>query len=79
MASSERTIERARLLARLAAERADLLEQLIGRDERTLTESLIFGDWTVKDLLAHIAAWDRMAASGQSSWQQSSNGCIRRR
>ena len=59
MASSERTIEPAQLLARLAAERAGLLEQLIGLDERTLTESPVFDDWTVKDLLAHIVAWDR--------------------
>ena len=59
MASNERTIERAQLLARLAAERAGLLERLVGLDERELIESLIFDDWTVKDLLAHIAAWDR--------------------
>lgn len=59
MESNGRKIERARLLARLAAERAGLLEQLIGLDEKTLTESLIFDGWTLKDLLAHIAAWDR--------------------
>jgi hypothetical protein len=46
-------------LACLAAERAGLLEQLIGLDERTLTEKPVFDGWTVKDLLAHIAAWDR--------------------
>ena len=59
MASNGHKIERTQLLARLAAERARLLEQLIGLDERTLTEPLIFDDWTVKDLLAHVAAWDR--------------------
>jgi len=37
MASIERTIERAQLLARLAAERAGLLEQLIGLEEEMLT------------------------------------------
>ena len=47
------------LLARLAAERAGLLEQLLGLDERTLTCVPLFGDWTVKDLLAHQAAWNR--------------------
>ena len=56
MANSEKTIERARLLARLAAERAGLLEQLIGLDETALTGSPILGDWTIKDLRAHIAA-----------------------
>ena len=50
---------RQHLLARLAAERAGLLEQLIGLDERALTEVPVLDDWTAKDLLAHIAAWDR--------------------
>jgi len=50
---------RQHLLARLAAERAGLLEQLIGLEERMLTEVPVLDSWTVKDLLAHIAAWDR--------------------
>jgi len=50
---------RRHLLAHLAAERAGLLEQLIGLDERTLTEVPVLNGWTIKDLLAHIAAWDR--------------------
>jgi len=50
---------RAGLLAHLAAERTNLLEQIIGLDERTLSVSPVFEDWTAKDLLAHIAAWDR--------------------
>lgn len=48
------------LLARLAAERAGLLWQIIGLDEKTLTESPVFDDWTAKDLLAHVAAWDEV-------------------
>ncbi len=50
---------RLHLLARLAAERAGLLWQIIGLDEKTLTESPVFDDWTAKDLLAHVAWWDR--------------------
>jgi uncharacterized damage-inducible protein DinB/predicted RNase H-like HicB family nuclease len=50
------------LLARLAAERAGLLWQFIGLDERELTESPVFGDWTAKDLLAHVASWDELSA-----------------
>jgi uncharacterized damage-inducible protein DinB/predicted RNase H-like HicB family nuclease len=52
---------RCHLLARLAAERARLLEQVTGLDEKTLTESPVLDDWTARDLLAHIAAWDRWA------------------
>jgi predicted RNase H-like HicB family nuclease/uncharacterized damage-inducible protein DinB len=48
-------------LARLTDERARLLEQVMGLDEKTLTGSPVIDDWTAKDLLAHIAAWDRWA------------------
>jgi predicted RNase H-like HicB family nuclease/uncharacterized damage-inducible protein DinB len=47
------------LLARLAAERTGLLVEFLGLDERALTEVRALGDWTVKDILAHVAAWDR--------------------
>jgi uncharacterized damage-inducible protein DinB/predicted RNase H-like HicB family nuclease len=49
---------RARLLTRLAIERAGLLAQLTGLDERILSETAVLDSWTVKDLLAHVAAWD---------------------
>jgi hypothetical protein len=49
------------LLAGLAAERAELLWQVLDVDERALSELPVLeqDDWTVKDLLAHISAWDR--------------------
>jgi uncharacterized damage-inducible protein DinB len=50
------------LLAHLASERAGLLRQIIGLDEGTLTGTSVFDDWTAKDLLAHIAAWDEIHA-----------------
>ncbi|MBC7234062.1 MAG: DinB family protein [Chloroflexi bacterium] len=49
---------RAHLLAHLASERAKLWQLLVGLDEETLTQHPVFADWTAKDLLAHIAAWD---------------------
>jgi len=45
-------------LARLAAERAGLLAQALYLDEGTLTGEIVRGEWTVRDILAHIAAWD---------------------
>jgi hypothetical protein len=39
--------------------RRALLEQLQGLSEETLSNDIVFGDWTIKDLLAHIAFWDR--------------------
>jgi uncharacterized damage-inducible protein DinB/predicted RNase H-like HicB family nuclease len=50
---------RRHLLARLAAERAGLMQQLLGLDYHSLTEIAVTGGWSVKDVLAHIAAWDR--------------------
>ena len=50
---------RRHLLARLATERAGLLWQLMGLDGEALTEAPVLDDWTVKDVLVHIAAWDR--------------------
>jgi uncharacterized damage-inducible protein DinB len=53
---------RARLLLSLATERANLLWQLVGLDEGTLTGPPVFDDWTAKDLLTHVAAWDEVSA-----------------
>src|SRR5262249_1746554 len=50
------------LLARMAAERAALLWELVGLDEATLTRWPVFEDYSAKDLLAHIAAWDELFA-----------------
>ena len=47
------------LLARLAIERAGLLAQLLGLGVDALAKVPAVGNWTVKDVLAHIAAWDR--------------------
>jgi hypothetical protein len=56
------TAWRARLLAWLAVERANFLAQLTGLDERILSETPVLADWTAKDLLVHIAAWDEFFA-----------------
>jgi len=51
--------ERRWLFARLAAERSELLHQLLRLNVAKLTQEPFLDSWTVKDLLAHIAAWDR--------------------
>lgn len=51
---------RVQLHARLLAERSLLLQYLIGLDEKTLSEVPVFNNTTVKDLLAHLAAWDEI-------------------
>ena len=64
---------RARLLAWLAIERADLLRQLASLDDQALHSTPIMEHWTGCDMLAHVAAWDayfayviRMARDGRA-------------
>ena len=57
-AETERERWRQQLLAVMAGERAELLLGLLGLEEATLTGAEIFEDYTARDLLAHIAAWD---------------------
>lgn len=57
---------RQNLLARLAAARSRFVWQLVSLDEGELTDAPLFADseqgWAVKDLLAHVAAWDELYA-----------------
>jgi uncharacterized damage-inducible protein DinB len=48
------------LRARLATERAGLLSQLLDLDEDMLSCEAAWDDWTAKDILAHVAAWDEL-------------------
>ena len=54
--------KRAQLLARLAAERSNLLLQLEGQDENSLITQPVAGEWTAALLLAHLAYWEAFAA-----------------
>lgn len=49
---------RLHLLARLAAERAAFLRAYVSLNEEVLTTSPVVEQWTAKDLLAHVGAWD---------------------
>ena len=53
---------RAVLLARLAAERAFLLQQLEGLDEAPLAHDPVYEGWPLPPVLAHLAYWDAFAA-----------------
>src|SRR5512135_2913724 len=53
---------KSRILARLALARAKAWEALLALPERMLCEQPITGDWTTKDILAHLAFWDSTRA-----------------
>jgi len=66
--------EKSELLARLASERAWLWWELVGLSAETLVGQPVLGDWTPKDLLAHVAFWDdvsservRLALAGRAA------------
>jgi hypothetical protein len=62
----ERAQWRAQLWARLGAERYGLLRPFWGLDESTLSTIPVLDNWTAKDLLAHVAYWDRFRTDEMS-------------
>jgi uncharacterized protein (TIGR03083 family) len=51
-------MNRDELLKSLAASRAELDAALAGLAEAQMTEPGVMGDWTLKDVLAHLTAWE---------------------
>ena len=45
-------------LAELSRTRAELLGAIAGLDEATLDHKDVVGEWSIKNVLAHIAAWE---------------------
>src|SRR5438477_1290313 len=51
----------ARLLKRLGTAWAALKESYAGLSDSQLTEPGVTGDWSVKDILAHVTTWEEEA------------------
>lgn len=49
-------------LERIRAARGELNESISGLSEDQMTQDLVTPEWTMKDMLAHIAAWQGEAA-----------------
>jgi len=54
-------MSKADFLDRLAADRSDTLSTLQGISSARMTAPRMIGDWSVKDVLGHISAWEREA------------------
>jgi hypothetical protein len=50
-------MDRHTVLVRQDAARADLLTAIAGLDEATMASLPVVGNWTIKEVLAHIAGW----------------------
>jgi DinB superfamily len=51
-------VDRQRLLKRLDAAWAALTDSYAGLSDSRLTEAGVTGDWSVKDILAHVTTWE---------------------
>jgi hypothetical protein len=54
-------MNRPRVLARVDAAWADLKESYAGLSRSQMTEPGVAGDWSVKDVLAHVTTWEAEA------------------
>ena len=67
---------RAGLREFIAAHRKALLDSIAGLDEETIETTKVAGEWTIRDVLAHIWAWDEEALrtiedwTGSRDWQR---------
>jgi hypothetical protein len=55
----ERTMTKARLLALIRSERKSLDAELADLDGDQMTKPGVEGRWSIKDLMAHITAWEQ--------------------
>jgi uncharacterized protein (TIGR03083 family) len=61
---------KAELLDDIQAERRRLEAALDGLDEMDMTRQGVVGEWSVKDVLAHLVAWERLFLSWYESGLQ---------
>lgn len=54
-------MERQQLLKRLETAWTELKESYVGLTDSQLTEPGVMGDWSVKDILAHVTTWEEEA------------------
>lgn len=52
-------LTKAVILARMAEERAAFEQTIAGLNATQMTVPRVMDDWTIKDILAHITAWER--------------------
>ncbi len=57
----DRPPNKSALIAVIKRERKNLEDLLIPLSESQMVETGVEGEWSVKDIMAHIAAWERLA------------------
>ncbi len=53
-------MDKAMILSKIQSKHADMQSLLASLDERQMTQQGVYGELSVKDVLAHIVAWERM-------------------
>lgn len=67
MSEKSQPLSNAELLATLRAERAHLDNLLADLSDEQMTQANVQDDWAIKDIVAHITAWERLAADRLSA------------
>src|SRR5690242_1709047 len=68
-AGQEESTSKAELLAALADAQAQFDAAIAGLDEAALVEPGVVGDWSVKDLIGHVAAWEQLVIESVAQWR----------
>jgi uncharacterized protein (TIGR03083 family) len=55
-------VSKAEFLERMRSARLALDEAISGLTEEQITQDIVAGEWTVKDILGHLGAWENEAA-----------------
>jgi hypothetical protein len=61
MVENHQPLDKSTLLDLIQSERARLESLLVELTEAQMTKPGVEADWSIKDILAHIAAWERLA------------------
>lgn len=64
-------MDKQELLNRIRDAHDAIESEIAGLDERHMTDPGVLGDWSIKDILAHIAGWERLFLA---AWQAQQRG-----
>jgi uncharacterized damage-inducible protein DinB len=63
-------MDQEKALNEIADSRQALLKSIQDLNERIMTDQAVEGEWTIKDLLAHIIAWDEICLAPMRKFNQ---------
>jgi len=68
-ADQDETPSKADLLTALADAQAQFDAAIAGLDDAALVEPGVVGEWSIKDLIGHVAAWEQLVIESAEQWR----------